>query len=147
MEILWTRVPYSKEIADVYRVGNPENEGTRNLKNVPFKGFRIRYKYFRKTDCAYEELKCVRGYGWRRVLTFTTTALNTAQQRYLNIARLGDKANDTVFVKKGIYKWSTCANGFKHQNFTQYRLDERKTIPPVVTCIHDTLRSVYRGCI
>ena len=140
LDIRWTRIPYDPAVADQYRVGDPENEGTRNLVNKPFKNYRIVYKYFQRDDCLYRDNRCVRGYGWRRLLTFTTTAVNVAKQRYLNIARLYENGNDTVFVEKGVYKWDSCINDFKHVSFADYNLDARRMNSPIVTCIHDSYR-------
>ena len=140
LNIQWTRIPYTSAVAENFRVGNPETEGTRNLINQPFKKYRVVYKYFRPDDCIFRDNHCVRAFGWRRLLTFTTTAVNVAKQRYLNIARLGDNGNNTLFVKKGVYQWDQCIRDFKHISFVNYDMDAVHLGSPLVTCIHDSYR-------
>lgn len=145
VQLKWKRVEYDPVVAAKFRVGSPETQRTRDLVHRPVDTFRFKYVYIPKGDCLLAQRSCVRNYGWRRLLMFTSALVNIGPERRLNIARLGDGslANGTVFVEKGVYTWNQCVGDFRFNRFGRYSVDGRILNRPIATCLHDMKRYVW----
>jgi len=75
--ILWRRIEWNETLAAEWRYG--ENKlGVVNLEkyDVSTEDNKVAYRYIPKNSCSIKE-DCVGSYGWRRLLDFGSTSLNT----------------------------------------------------------------------
>jgi hypothetical protein len=137
VNVTWTRIPYTENVAKKYRVGSATRE--RDLEVPDVKDAKVVYRYFPPDSCYASSTPCVTGTGWRRLLTFSTNALNTGIARFLNVARFGKEGNPSLFIDSGIYSYDKCAGDFKYTLFGNYTLAKLQGVP-IATCVHDTQR-------
>jgi hypothetical protein len=140
LNIRWERIPYSADVADKYRVGGPKNV-SRDISNVRPSDFNIVYKYIPEDSCLLRRNQCLQGSGWRRLLQWTTGMQHVGKFRFLNIARVTSKPQDTPFVSNNLYTRDECFGDFEYSSFAQYQIDGIDG-RPLATCIHDSARTL-----
>ncbi|RIB16991.1 hypothetical protein C2G38_2188553 [Gigaspora rosea] len=78
--ITWHRIPFIENIANKYRFGNHTSDLsdlTGEHQNL-LEQTRVAYRYYEESSCVINE-QCVGAPGWRRLLRFTTTSINSGK--------------------------------------------------------------------
>ncbi|CAG8611162.1 15046_t:CDS:10, partial [Gigaspora margarita] len=107
--------------ANKYRFGNH----TSNLSDLTgehqnlLEQTRVAYRYNEESSCVIHE-QCVGAPGWRRLLRFTTTSLNSGKT---NI-HLGN-VTDPVYLYHGVFEWDNCHKHFHFRHFANYSLGRK----------------------
>ncbi|KAF0448457.1 lysyl oxidase-like protein 2/3/4 [Gigaspora margarita] len=111
--ITWHRIPYTENIAKKYRFGNHSSAFSDLVgvhKNL-VEETRLAYRYHGRNSCELHE-QCIGAPGWRRLLRFTTTSLNSG----LTDIHIGN-VTDPIYLYHGLFEWD---NWHKHFHFLNY---------------------------
>ena len=120
-DLVFTRLAWDQELADKVRVGiinNPEGADLVTYEE-DFRTNRANYRYIEPNSCTLVE-NCVGSTGWRRLLQFATSDINTGGKDLL----IGDvdyfvSGEGSELSRQGIFEYSACHN---HYHFTHYGL-------------------------
>lgn len=117
--VIYKRLPWDDTLADKVRVGEITSESGADLQvyKKEFHENRISYRYIPHDSCALVE-KSVGAPGWRRLLQFTTSDINTGAIA-LNIGPVDYflEGEESELAQAGVFEFSPC---HKHYHFTHY---------------------------
>ncbi|KAF0448455.1 Lysyl oxidase [Gigaspora margarita] len=116
--ITWHRIPYTENIAKNYRFGN-HISALSDLAGVHknlLEETRVAYRYYGRNSCELHE-QCIGASGWRRLLRFTTTSLNSGKADI----HIG---NVTDYLSHGIFEWDNCHKHFHYQHYANFFYDQ-----------------------
>jgi hypothetical protein len=115
----FTRLPWSKELADDVRTGVVTNLDGPDLIPVSeeFRKHRFTYRFIPLNSCTIIE-KCVGDAGWRKLLMFPTADIN-AGAKPLDIGDVDyfHEHGGTTLSEHGLFELSACHN---HYHFSHY---------------------------
>ncbi|CAG8479009.1 11722_t:CDS:10 [Scutellospora calospora] len=121
--ITWHRIPFTEEKAKKYRFGNhtsilPDLVGVR--KNL-LEQTRVAYRYYGQNSCVMHEGrgKCIGAPGWRRLLRFTSSAINSGKTDL----HLGN-ATDPDYLYHGVFEWDNCHKHFHFQHYGNFQFGD-----------------------
>jgi hypothetical protein len=124
LKITWKRIAWSNLIANKWRYGTitshyADLKSGKNMKD----DLKIVYKFFADDSCTLKEADpnlrkggCISKPGWRRLLEFTSTAINVGATDMV-FGKIGAE-----FLNKGIFVFHPCHQHYHFQHYGNFKL-------------------------
>jgi hypothetical protein len=119
------RVPYSKAVADQFRVGVVTHPEGADLEPIgeDLNRNRVVYKYIADDNCAVVE-GCVTGTGWRRLLRFDANLKNVGGKD-LKIGQIDyfHQGDASQLIDHNVYEFSACHQHYHFKHYGDFDFD------------------------
>lgn len=120
-ELLFERVPYTRDAADAVRVATYTQSEGPDLRVIPegLANNRITYRYIEPDSCALVE-GCVTGSGWRRLLLYDASIENVSP---VELA-VGEVSDESPFVQRNVFEFSACHQHYHYSHYGSFSYGE-----------------------
>ncbi len=129
IDIIWTRLPWSESEASKWRYGDqssPKADLAVVEENLE-KDLNTAYRFFDDDSCTLNEGGsfengggCIDKPGWRQLLRFTSTAVNTGKTDM----HFGDVEN-SIYLKNNLFEYDDCHKHYHFQHYSKFQFGDK----------------------